>query len=298
VAWVNVAAEGRGRGAEGAFATVLGYVGAEVIERACVRLPVPRDAVDSDGTVSDEALRARLVEVVATVAAHLRATERSPGGSVDLAPRSRVPVGLRGGGLKVNIVVFDGFDELDALGPFEVLRTGAAMGAQVAVSLVTLDGSAHVTGSHGVRLSVDGAADEDADLVIVPGGGWNDRASQGAWAESERGLLPAFLARRHAAGATVAGVCTGVMLLAASGLTTGRPAITHHMAVGELAASGADVLAARVVDDGDVVTAGGVTSGLDLALWILERHWGTEVARAVAGEIEYSRRSGVWERRG
>jgi chromate reductase len=296
VAWVNVSGEGRGRGAEAALATVLGYVGAAVIEQACVRLPVPRNAVGSDGAVADKHLRAGLAEVVATVVAHLREQDRSPTRNPVVAPRPGVPPGLAEDGLNVDIVVFEGFDELDALGPLEVLRTGAALGAEVTASLVTLDGATHVTGAHGVRVSVDGPPHEDADLVIVPGGGWNDRAPEGAWAQRERGLLPAFLTGRHATGAAVAGVCTGVMLLAAAGLVTGRPAVTHHASLEELGAAGANVLTARVVDDGDIVTAGGVTSGLDLALWILERHCGTQVAQAVAGEIEYSRSSGVWQR--
>jgi transcriptional regulator GlxA family with amidase domain len=77
------------------------------------------------------------------------------------------------------------------------------------------------------------------------------------------------------------------MLLAAAGITTGRPATTHHSAVEDLRASGAHVVAARVVDDGDVVTAGGVTSGIDLALLIVERQAGPDIARRVAHEIEY-----------
>ncbi len=299
VAWINVGPAGRGRGAEDALATVLGYVGAAVIEQACVRLPVPREAVvGTDGTVAGEELRARLAEVVGAVTTFLQRDDRSPSGDLVGTPRGGARRGPRHRELKVNILVFDGFDELDALGPLEVLRTGSAMGGRITTSLVTLDGSAQVTGSHGVVVAVDGPADDDADLVIVPGGGWNDRAPEGAWAQGERGLVPAFLGRRHAEGATVAGVCTGAMLLAAAGLITGRPASTHHTAAGELAASGAGVVAARVVDDGDILTAGGVTSGLDLALWVLERHWGPELAEAVAREIEYPRRSGVWQRRG
>jgi transcriptional regulator GlxA family with amidase domain len=62
------------------------------------------------------------------------------------------------------------------------------------------------------------------------------------------------------------------MLLAAAGLTRGRPAVTHHDALSDLAATGTHVIEdARVVDDGDLLTAAGVTSGLDLALWIIER---------------------------
>ena len=71
VAWINVAAEGRGTGAEATMATVLGYVGAEIIGRACVRVPVPRDAVAEDGALRSDELRARFAEIVATIVEHL-----------------------------------------------------------------------------------------------------------------------------------------------------------------------------------------------------------------------------------
>jgi chromate reductase len=73
VAWVTVGAPGRGEGAERTLALVLGYVGAEVVEAACVRIPVGRELVGPDGTVHDPAVRARLAEQLATLAEHVRA---------------------------------------------------------------------------------------------------------------------------------------------------------------------------------------------------------------------------------
>jgi transcriptional regulator GlxA family with amidase domain len=200
--------------------------------------------------------------------------------------------------MRVAVVVFEGFDELDAIGPLEVLRNAAAMGAtDLSVELVALDGSAEVTGSHGLRVRTDGRLDpEGTDLLVIPGGGWNDRGAHGAWAEAERGDLPAAIAAAARGGAVVATVCTGAMLAATAGLTRGRPAITHHDAVEDLRASGARVVEARVVDDGDLITAGGVTSGIDMALWLVERHFGSELAGAVAAEIEHPRHGEVWRR--
>ena len=196
--------------------------------------------------------------------------------------------------MRVAIVLFDGFDELDAIGPFEVLREAARRGADLDVRLVTLEGAREVAGSRGLRVLADGGlGDGRPDLVIVPGGGWNDRAEHGAWAEAQRGELPTALARHHAEGATVATVCTGGMIAAAAGLVAGRPAVTHHTALRDLQAAGAEVVRARVVDDGDLVMAGGVTSGLDLALWLVERHFGAELADAIADELEYERRGDV-----
>lgn len=71
VAWINVAAEGRGTGAEATMAIVLGYVGAEILTQACVRVPVPRDAVTEDGAIASDELRARLAEIVAAIVEHL-----------------------------------------------------------------------------------------------------------------------------------------------------------------------------------------------------------------------------------
>ena len=196
--------------------------------------------------------------------------------------------------MDVAVVLFDGFDELDAIGPWEVLANAAQLGADVRVRLVTVDPVAEVRGSHGLRVVPDGVlGDVDVDVVVVPGGGWNDRSETGAWGEAQRGRLPAALAELHRQGSTVASVCTGAMLLAAAGLTRGRPATTHHLALDELRHHGTAAVEARVVDDGDVVTAGGVTAGIDLALWLVERHWGRELARRVSAEMEYEGRGQV-----
>jgi len=190
--------------------------------------------------------------------------------------------------MDIAIVVFDGFEELDAIGPYEVFAVAADLTDDLTVSLRTLDRLDRVTASHGLRIEPDGTIDEvEPDLVVVPGGGWNDRDEAGAWAEAERGDIPAALARLHDAGASMAGVCTGGMLLSRAGLTAGRPAVTHAGAIDDLREEGAEVIDARVVDDGDVVTAGGVTAGLDLALYVLSRDVGETVASDVADAIEY-----------
>lgn len=137
---------------------------------------------------------------------------------------------------------------------------------------------------------------DELDVVIVPGAGWSDRARAGARAEYERGAIPDALCERYERGTLVASVCTGAMLLAKAGVLDGRPAITHHSAIDDLAGSGAKVTHARVVDDGDVVTGGGVTSGLDLALHLVERFFGSHYALAAERELEYERRGTVCSR--
>lgn len=198
--------------------------------------------------------------------------------------------------MKAAILIYDGFDELDAIGPYEVFKNARKLGADLEVRLLTLSPAEEVTASHGLRVLPDGHLEnnEGFDLVVVPGGGWNDHAESGAWGEVRRGDLPEAVERLHGSGATVAGVCTGGMILSAAGLTRGRPATTHHGAVEELRQQGADAVDARVVDDGDLVSAGGVTSGIDLALWIVEREWDLELAGEIAAEMEYKRHGGVY----
>jgi len=205
--------------------------------------------------------------------------------------------------MRIDILLFDGFDELDAIAPFEVLRAAAAAGADFTTRLLTLHPVREVTASNGLRVRADAALsqlgdDERPQVLVVPGGGWNARKPQGARAEAERGEVPAQLAQLHEAGTTLAGVCTGGMLIATAGLLSGRPAITHHGAIGDLRAAGANIVDARVVDDGDIVTAGGVTSGLDLALWLVERFTGPQIAQHVERQLEYERRGTVWREDG
>jgi len=197
----------------------------------------------------------------------------------------------------IAIVVYEGFDELDAVGPYEVFSNAAERGCDLGVSLRTLDPTDAVTASHGLRVEVAGTlADADPDFVVVAGGGWNDRSDASAWAEAQSGDLPDALADRHERGVDLGAVCTGGMILAAAGLLDGRPAVTHAGAIDDLRETDAEVVDARVVDDGDVVTAGGVTSGLDLALHVVERLCGDAVAERVATEMEYERRGSVYRR--
>jgi len=195
----------------------------------------------------------------------------------------------------MEIIVFSGVDELDALGPLEVLRRAAAAGANFQVRLVTLDNTADVVGGQGLRFGVDGTLGSMGrpDLLLIPGGGWVARAAQGAWAQAQQGAIPAAIAKAYREGTILASVCTGGMLVAAAGLLRGRRATTHHEALAELRKAGAEVVSTRVVDDGDIISSGGITSGIDLALYLVERFATRVLAEQVAGNLEYERRAPV-----
>jgi transcriptional regulator GlxA family with amidase domain len=205
------------------------------------------------------------------------------------APRRERP-------LRVHVVLFDGVEELDFSAPYEVFSASDHFAdREVEVRYVALDGPRTVEAAYGTRLRVDhGWAPREADLLVVPGGGYARREDPGVWAEIQRGTLPRALAAATRPGLTVSALCTGVMLLSAAGLTRGRPCTTHHRARADLERQGGVLKNARVVDDGDLVTAGGVTSGLDLALWLVRRELGADTAVGLEQMLEYEARGTVW----
>ena len=197
--------------------------------------------------------------------------------------------------MRFQIIVFDGFDELDAIAPYEVLRSAAVHKKDWRVELVALEGPREIRCNHGLRLFAQSElgplkGKKRPDVVVVPGGGWIDRNRHGARAEVAKGKLLGALVELHRAGTIVTSVCTGAMIIAATGLLRGRPAITHHGAIRDLRAAGAKIVRQRVVDDGDIVTAGGVTSGLDLGLHLVERFGGKKLKHAIERSMEYEQR--------
>ncbi|MGW9212131.1 DJ-1/PfpI family protein [Embleya sp. NPDC055664] len=223
--------------------------------------------------------------------------------------------------MHIQIVLFDGFDPLDVIAPYEVLYAGGlASAGAVTVELVSAEGAREVAGgTGGLALRAVGALDpERADMVVLPGASGrvgepgevpDDDAGTGERQQDElipvllgRTLnteLPALLERAMKdPGITVATVCGGSLVLAMAGLLEGRHATTHHMGLDLLDATGAHMVRARVVDDGDLVTAAGVTSGLDLGLYLLEREVGPRIAHAVEELFAHERRGTVWRAQG
>lgn len=201
--------------------------------------------------------------------------------------------------MNVQIVIFDGFDELDAIVPHEIWHMARELKPEVEVQLVTPNGFKEVTAANGLQVHAQAQlAAKRPDILVVPGGGWITRSAAGAWVEAQRGTLPMKIGQLHRDGVVMASVCTGAMLLATAGLLKGRAATTNRGALDELAGLGAQVVRARVVDDGDVVTAGGITSGLDLTLWLVERFLGAPTAATLEERLEYERRGTVWRASG
>jgi putative intracellular protease/amidase len=146
----------------------------------------------------------------------------------------------------VDIVVYDGLDEMDALGPMEVMRSAGKAGAALSVRLVTRTPQSLVTGAYGLRFVPDGTfVPGEANIIVVTGGGWVARADCGAWGEVQRGDWLPLLADAAKCAKIVAGVCTGTMLLAHAGIIGSRRAATHHTAWDDLQATGATLVKDR-----------------------------------------------------
>ncbi len=192
--------------------------------------------------------------------------------------------------LRVHTVLYDGVEEQDFAGHIEVF--GIAGEEQVVQSFVTVDGTRRVTTSSGMEIVCrDVWSPRSADVIVVPGGGYGE--GSGVQREIQRGVLPRALAAARRDGLVMGAVCTGTLLLSAAGLTRGRRCTTHHIAQEDVRAQGGHVVAGRVVDDGDLVTCGGVTSGIDLGIWLIERFFGPDAALLAEEVLEYERRGVV-----
>src|SRR5262249_49962373 len=155
--------------------------------------------------------------------------------------------------------------------------------------LLSLKKQDFVTAACGLKVIPDGRLHikQKPSVLCVPGGGWLARSTSGAWAEAERGDVLQVIREFYAANVVLAAVWTGALLLARAGLLRDRPATTNHAAIDELSGCGAKLVKSRVVDDGDIITAGGITSSLDLGLWLIERFVGISKALEVANRLEY-----------
>lgn len=190
--------------------------------------------------------------------------------------------------MRIVFPIFPGAEELDLAGPWEALALARDYGerelelctAAITREPVRLRGGLRVVPDHTF------GSEPRAGAIVVPGGpGTRDEA---AW----RPVVAWLSARRETP--LVASVCTGAFLLARVGILDGLRASTHHSRLEELRGQHPEIEVVtdqRVVDEGAVVTAGGVTAGIDLGLHLVERFYGPELAARVAAVMEYPPRA-------
>ncbi|WP_337997194.1 DJ-1/PfpI family protein [Oleispirillum naphthae] len=180
--------------------------------------------------------------------------------------------------LSIVFLVFDGLTPLDFVGPFEVLyRLPGAV-----TRIVSLEGGAIAAAGGRLRLSADAAIAEveAADILVVPGG-------PGAREMMNDPRITAWVRAIAGTARWVASVCTGSLILGGAGLLKGVDATTHWAAKDLLAKWGANPVNARIVERGRILTAAGVSAGIDMALLLAARLAGDEVAKAIQLRIEY-----------
>jgi transcriptional regulator GlxA family with amidase domain len=180
--------------------------------------------------------------------------------------------------MQIAILIFEKLTALDAIGPYEVLRSVPGW----EVRFVGPEKGPVRTDSGALGLSADFALEEvsEADIVLVPGG------------EGNRPLMSddrvlSWLREIDAGSKWTTSVCTGSLVLAAAGLLDGKRATSHWLFLDQLGELGADPVGGRFVEDGKTVTAAGVSAGIDMALHLVGREAGPEVAQAVQLGIEY-----------
>jgi transcriptional regulator GlxA family with amidase domain len=180
--------------------------------------------------------------------------------------------------MDIAIPLYDRFTALDAVGPYDVLSRipGAT------VTFVAHEPGALRTENGMLALVADSALEEvpEPEVVVVPGG-----LGTRALLDDERILR--WIRRAHEGSRFTTSVCTGSLLLGAAGILDGLQATTHWLELETLDRFGAQPTSRRVVEQGKVITAAGVSSGIDMALLLTARLAGDEVAEAVQLAIEY-----------
>jgi transcriptional regulator GlxA family with amidase domain len=188
-------------------------------------------------------------------------------------------------GRKIGIVVFDGVEEMDFVGPWEVFTaaTDNFKDDQVFLIAERLD---PIICEKGMRVLPDVTFSDitELDLLLLPGG-------SGARREANNAIITAWLHRIAKTSRWVTSVCTGAFLLHAAGLANGRRITTHHDFIDDLRQEGANsvVSGMRVVQDGHIMTSGGVMSGIEMSLCLVEDLYGSKSAELVRNYIAYDK---------
>jgi transcriptional regulator GlxA family with amidase domain len=184
----------------------------------------------------------------------------------------------------IAIVLFDDAEELDFVGPWEVFTMLRHVVEEPPRVFTVSETGEAVQCAKGMRVMADHsfANCPQADLVLVPGG-------MGTRKEDKNPAMLEFVRRMAGEAEVMTSVCTGSFVLAAAGLLEGKRATTHWGSIRRLRElDGITVVdAARYVDEGHVVTASGVSAGIDMALYLVGRLWDPKTARAVQKAMEY-----------
>ena len=180
--------------------------------------------------------------------------------------------------MQIAILIFEKLTALDAVGPYEVLRSVPGW----EVTFVAPEAGPKRADSGSLTLVADASIDElpSPDILLVPGGKGNRPLL------TDESVLD-WVRGADATSTWTTSVCTGSLVLGAAGLLEGKRATSHWMQLDRLRDYGAEPTGERVVFDGKVCTAAGVSAGIDMALALVDQELGPEVAQAIQLAIEY-----------
>ena len=183
----------------------------------------------------------------------------------------------------IGIVIFPNVEELDFVAPFEVLTYINKLVPHSTKVILVAPTLEPVQAFNGLRILPDASFDDcpSLDILLFPGG-------QGRKQWMKEPSMHQFIQVHQKETTYLASVCTGAFFLAEAGLLLGKEATTYHTAFDELAAYGVNVVSSKVVRDGKVITAAGVSSGLELGFYLLRELFGVALAQEVAERIEYA----------
>lgn len=184
--------------------------------------------------------------------------------------------------LTIGILIFHQVEELDFVGPFEVLSYVNKIQPDSTKVLLVAETIDPIRAFNGMRILPDVTLETcpPLDIVIIPGG-------KGRMAAMKNSTIKEFIQRQLKTAKYAASVCTGAFILAEAGLLAGKKATTYHTAFDELASYSVQVISAKVVQDGNIITSGGVSSGLELGFYLLKNLFSSSIAQEVADKIEY-----------
>lgn len=184
--------------------------------------------------------------------------------------------------VKIGVLLFPQVEELDFVGPFEVLSHVNKIQPDSTTVLLVAESAEPLRAYNGMQIIPDTtiANCPALDILVVPGG-------KGRLTAMKNAVIQEFIQKQLPTANYITSVCTGAFLLAEAGLLNGKKATTYHAAFTELASYSVQVLPQKIVHDGKIITAGGVSSGIELGFYLLKQLFGLQLAQEVAQSIEY-----------
>lgn len=185
--------------------------------------------------------------------------------------------------IKIGILIFPQVEEMDFVAPFEVLSYINKIEPDSSQVFLIAEKLELIQAANGMKILPDHSFDTcpHLDILVIPGGKGRSQAMHNP-------KIKDFVLQQSKQTKYMTSVCTGAFILAAAGLLDGKKATTYHSAFEELRTYNVTVEEkVKVVHDGNIITAAGVTSGLELGFYVLKILFGSVLAQAVADKIEY-----------